>query len=98
MTEAQSCQLIDDLGAVSEAYYSWSIDEHNSATLHMTVQGPIHKYEFDFSVHNWRWIPDQNLCVCFWPITLMHLYHRPWKIQLQDKRAVQVFMEFITQT
>ena len=96
ITEAHTCKLINDLGAESYAHYSWSMDANNCVTMHMTVQGPIHVYEFNFHVHNWRWIPDHHLCVCFWPINVMHLCHRPWKIQLNNHAEVQMFMQFIS--
>ena len=94
--EAHTCKLINDLGAESPAHYSWSIDENNLVVMHMTVQGPINVYNFNFEVHNWRWIPDHHLCVCFWPINVMHLCHRPWKIQLNNHAEVQMFMQFIS--
>lgn len=94
--EAHTCKLINDLGAESPAHYSWSIDENNLVVMHMTVHGPINVYNLNFEVHHWRWIPDHHLCVCFWPISVMHLCHRPWKIQLNNHAEIQMFMQFIS--
>ena len=96
--EAHPCCLINDLGFVSEAHYSWSCetkDDLDSVILDMTVQGPQNIYNFKFHPHQWRWLPDNNLCVCFWPINVMHLCHRPWRIQLSNETEVKNFMQFL---
>ena len=96
--EEHPCCLINDLGAVSDARYSWSWetkDGLDSIILDMTVQGPQNIYDLKFYPHNWRWLPDNNLCVCFWPINVMHLCHRPWRIQLSNETELKHFMQFL---